>query len=95
MPQLTTAEAARMMGIAEATLNEWRIRGKGPAYTKMGRLVRYPDYEVQRYIRERTIQTSHRERSPGEEREMGIPFQAEWKTLLSGHRFRGRSREHN
>jgi hypothetical protein len=25
----------------------------------MGRLVRYPDYEVQRYIRERTIQASH------------------------------------
>lgn len=46
-----------MLGIAEATLNEWRIRGEGPAYTEMGRLVRYPVSEVQRYIRERTIET--------------------------------------
>ena len=58
MPQLTTAEAARILGIAEATLYEWRIRGEGPAYTKMGRLVRYPDHEVQRYIHERTFQAS-------------------------------------
>lgn len=37
-----------MLGIAGASLNEWRMRGKGPAYTKMGRLGRYPDYEVQK-----------------------------------------------
>src|SRR5215831_6489752 len=34
MSQLTTAEAAKMLGIADATLNEWRIRGEGPAYAK-------------------------------------------------------------
>jgi excisionase family DNA binding protein len=94
MSQLTTAEAAKMLGIAEATLNEWRIRGQGPAYTKMGRLVRYPEYEVQRYIRERTIETSYRKRSAGEEREMGVSFQLERTALFSGHRFRGRSRKH-
>jgi excisionase family DNA binding protein len=95
MPQLTTAEAAKMLGIAEATLNEWRIRGKGPAYTKMGRLVRYPDYEVQRYIRERTVETCYRKGFESEEREMGISFPSERPALLSGHRFRGRSRKHH
>lgn len=58
MSQLTPAEAAKMLDIAEATLNDSRMRGRGPAYTKMGPLVRYPDYEVQRYIRERTVETS-------------------------------------
>ena len=58
-------------------MNEWRIRGEGPAYTKMGRLIRYPDYEVERYIRERTIETSYRKRPQGEEREVGVPVQAE------------------
>jgi predicted site-specific integrase-resolvase len=48
MAQLTTAEAAQLLGIAVATLNEWRGRNFGPAYTKTGRLVRYPDYEIER-----------------------------------------------
>jgi len=95
MSQLTTAEAAKILGIAEATLNEWRIRGEGPAYTKMGRLVRYPDYEVERYIRERTIKTSYRKRPQGEEREVGVSLQSERAALFSGHRFRGRSGKHN
>ncbi|MBV9501044.1 MAG: helix-turn-helix domain-containing protein [Acidobacteriaceae bacterium] len=94
MSQLTTAEAAKMLGIAEATLNEWRVRGQGPAYTKMGRLVRYPEHEVQRYIRERTIETSHRKRPTREEREVGISLHLERSALFSGHRFRGRSRKH-
>ena len=95
MSQLTTAEAAKILGIAEATLNEWRIRGEGPAYTKMGRLVRYPDDEVERYIRERTIKTSYRKRPQGEEREVGVSLQSERAALFSGHRFRGRSGKHN
>ena len=95
MSLLTTAEAAKMLGIAEATLNEWRLRGEGPAYTKMGRLVRYPDYEVERFIRERTIKTSYRKRAEGEEREMGIPVQSERAGLFSGHRFRGRAGKHH
>ncbi len=48
MAQLTNAEAAKLIGIAADTLNAWRCQGKGPAYTKTGRLVRYPDYEVER-----------------------------------------------
>src|SRR5271165_1443984 len=58
MAQLTTAEAAHLLGIAEAALHEWCTRNEGPAYTKTGRLIRYPDYEIERWIRERTIKTS-------------------------------------
>ncbi len=35
-----------------------RIRGEGPTFTTLGRLVRYPESEVQRYIREHTIEAS-------------------------------------
>ncbi len=60
MALLTTAQAAKVLGIAAATLNEWRVRNEGPAYTKIGRLVRYSDYELERFVRDRTIQTSNR-----------------------------------
>lgn len=42
-PLLTTAAAARVVGIAERTLKNWRSAGKGPPYSKdhAGR-VRYP-----------------------------------------------------
>ena len=39
MALLTTAEAAKVPGIAAATLNEWRMRNESLAYKKLGRLV--------------------------------------------------------
>jgi excisionase family DNA binding protein len=94
MAQLTTAEAARRLGICEATLNDWRTRNEGPAYTKTGRLVRYPDYEIERWIRDRTIQTSLRSGPQKEARQVGIPLQAARQDLLPVHRYRGRTRKH-
>lgn len=41
---VTTAEAARMLGISSATLRTWRTRGGGPPARRIGdagRLVRY------------------------------------------------------
>jgi DNA-binding transcriptional MerR regulator len=32
MPPLTTAEAAKVLGVAPATLRSWRNRGRGPRY---------------------------------------------------------------
>jgi predicted DNA-binding transcriptional regulator AlpA len=58
MAQLTTEQAAQMLGISPSTLCDWRCRKFGPAYTKTGRLIRYPDYEVERWIRENTIHSS-------------------------------------
>ena len=39
MALLTTAKAAKVPGIAAATLNEWRMRNESLAYKKLGRLV--------------------------------------------------------
>lgn len=33
---LDTAGAAKLLGVAPATLRSWRFRGKGPPYRKVG-----------------------------------------------------------
>jgi excisionase family DNA binding protein len=41
---LTPADVARMLGIPERTLGQWRYVGRGPSYRVVGRHVRYhPD----------------------------------------------------
>lgn len=38
---MTTAEAAAFLRVSSRTLEDWRLRGGGPRFRKMGRLVRY------------------------------------------------------
>lgn len=38
---LTPAEAAEVLSVPAATLAQWRFRGNGPRYSKVGALVRY------------------------------------------------------
>lgn len=38
---LTTKQAAAYLNLSERTLEQWRWEGKGPAFEKVGRLVRY------------------------------------------------------
>jgi excisionase family DNA binding protein len=39
--RLTEREAAAELGISFRTLQQWRVRGIGPAFLKLGRAVRY------------------------------------------------------
>lgn len=47
---LTTAEVAKLLNISERTLEDWRLRGGGPRYIKVGRLVRYLYTDVVAFI---------------------------------------------
>jgi hypothetical protein len=38
---LNESQAAELLGVSVRTLQAWRLRGGGPIYVKMGRLVRY------------------------------------------------------
>lgn len=38
---LTTIQAGQFLGINHGTLRAWRSQGRGPRYTRLGRLVRY------------------------------------------------------
>lgn len=55
---LTTAEVAARYRTAESTVRYWRLIGKGPKGTKVGRKVLYPMAEIQRYDRELEAQAS-------------------------------------
>jgi predicted DNA-binding transcriptional regulator AlpA len=38
---LNVKEAAYQLGVSMSLLNKWRVVGRGPAFVKLGRLVRY------------------------------------------------------
>lgn len=47
---LSTREAARRLGLAAGTLQNWRIRGQGPAFVRLGSAVRYSSEDLARFI---------------------------------------------
>ncbi len=51
MPEyLTPAQLAELFQVPESTLQEWRYRGTGPKYAKVGKHVRYRRTEVDRWL---------------------------------------------
>jgi hypothetical protein len=53
-PLLTEQEVSRTLKVAVQTLRNWRTTGRGPAFAKMGPLVRYPPQSVRDYTEART-----------------------------------------
>lgn len=50
-PLLTTGQAATYLGTSPRTLEDWRLRGGGPVYRKVGRrLVRYRVDDLARFV---------------------------------------------
>ena len=47
---LTTTQAADFLGISKRTLDGMRLSGRGPAYVKVGSLVRYPATELEEWL---------------------------------------------
>lgn len=47
---LTESEAATRLGLKVATLRAWRHQGRGPAYVRLGRAVRYLTTDVDDFI---------------------------------------------
>jgi excisionase family DNA binding protein len=44
---LTEREAAPRIGVAPGTLRNWRRQGRGPAYLKVGKAVRYRAEDIE------------------------------------------------
>lgn len=55
MPQefLNTKQAAEYLGLKPNTLDIWRQVGKGPAFVKVGRYVRYRRRDIDTWIESR------------------------------------------
>jgi excisionase family DNA binding protein len=47
---LTESEAAVRLGLKVATLRAWRHQGRGPAYVRLGRAIRYLAIDVDEFI---------------------------------------------
>jgi hypothetical protein len=49
------------LNVKPRTLQGWRLRGEGPPYIKVGRLVRYRPVDIQRYLNEQTRHSTSQE----------------------------------
>ncbi len=49
---LTTPEAARCLGLATGTLQNWRSQGVGPKFVRLRRAVRYDAAVLEEFIRQ-------------------------------------------
>ena len=54
-PVLPDDQAAKEIGVATQTLRNWRHLGKGPAYLKIGRSVRYQIEDLKKFKVNRRI----------------------------------------
>ena len=50
IPDLTTREAAALLGVGKNTLDQWRHHGKGPAYHRLGGAIRYTKEDLLDFI---------------------------------------------
>lgn len=51
-----TTEAADQLGVKPRTLMNWRHRGGGPQFIKIGRMVFYTEQSISNYIAARTFE---------------------------------------
>jgi len=47
---MTASDAAKKLHLNIATLANWRVRGDGPKYAKIGRRILYPVDEIEKFI---------------------------------------------
>jgi excisionase family DNA binding protein len=47
---------AELLGVPEKTLAQWRYHGKGPAFVRVGKHVRYRVEDVEAFIAANTVQ---------------------------------------
>ena len=47
---LTEAEAASRLGLKVATLRAWRHHGRGPAFVRLGRAIRYLAIDIDEFL---------------------------------------------
>lgn len=47
---LDTRAAAEALGISVACLEAWRMKGRGPRFRKVGRLVKYADIDLEDFL---------------------------------------------
>jgi hypothetical protein len=49
---LTPRDTAARLGVKPVTLTDWRYRNRGPAWVRVGRLIRYPAAALDAWLAE-------------------------------------------
>lgn len=57
-PLLDGVQAARMLGLHRRTLENWRCRGEGPVFLRVGRAIRYRPSDVNAWLDGRRFQNT-------------------------------------
>jgi predicted DNA-binding transcriptional regulator AlpA len=65
---LRTEEAAEFLGLSPGTLATWRVRGGGPRYRKLGRVVVYDPTDLRAWLDERIYATTSSHQLPPDNR---------------------------
>jgi predicted DNA-binding transcriptional regulator AlpA len=55
---LREGETSSILGLSKRTLQDWRVRGCGPKFVKVGRSVRYRLEDVQAFVNENVHQST-------------------------------------
>ena len=55
---LDEAAVAKRLLVKPKALQAWRVRGGGPAFVRVGRLVRYRPDDVEAWIESRTVRST-------------------------------------
>jgi len=64
-PLLTEADAAKIFNLPTATLRNWRSRGDGPPFVKIGAVVRYRQSDLRDFLEAQTRNTPSYSRTRG------------------------------
>lgn len=54
--KLKTEEVARELEVSPATLRQWRSRGMGPAFLRLGRAIRYDRADAQAFTAQQRVE---------------------------------------
>lgn len=52
---LDTHQASQLLGLAPGTLRKWRLTGRGPAFVRLGRSVKYRQSALESFVARRTF----------------------------------------
>lgn len=54
---MTTVEAAKFLKCSRQQLELWRMKGQGPSYSRIGRMIRYRRSVLLRYLADQDVRT--------------------------------------
>ncbi len=55
---LNEAQAASILNVSIRTLQQWRVSGRGPCFTKMGRSVRYRESDLSGFVEKGMVRST-------------------------------------